>query len=252
MTELDIGFSQSQGDRSYQEDAWGKVVWPNGFTLALLSDGMGGAVAGETASNEMLEAFKESFIESTEPSIKLRLKESLIDANTHLQGLIKADSSLDGMGGTIIATAFTGEKIVWVSVGDSPLWLVRKGEISQINENHSRWAELLKLVESGKMTQEELDQHPERNQLTSAVMGYEIEQVDIGEAEVDVDDWILLASDGVETLTEKEINLLCSRPGWDSAQSLAEHLIQQVDKVERPGQDNSSVIALHVNGKDES
>ena len=246
MHKLEIGFSQTQGARSYQEDAMYKAVWPNGFALAVLSDGMGGAVHGELASNEMIAAFTENFQQSEQNDIKERLQESLKVANDHLNGLIQSDESLRGMGGTLLAVAYMGEKIIWLSVGDSPLWRIRDGEISRLNQNHSRWAELYKMVEAGKLTQEELDTHPERSQLTSAVMGFHIDQVDLDQANVAVGDWILLASDGVETIAEAELAMLCSRPGWDSAQSLAEHISVKIDDIARPGQDNSSVIALRI------
>ncbi len=246
MHKLDIGFSQTQGARDYQEDALYKAVWPSGFALALISDGMGGAVHGELASNEMLAAFSEAFQASEQSDLSARLKESLEAANSHLSGLIAGDPSLSGMGGTLLAVAYTGENISWISVGDSPLWRVRDGHIERLNQNHSRWAELEKLVNAGQMTQQELETHPERSQLTSAVMGYQIDRVDINQADVRAGDWVLLASDGVETLSEKEIAMLCCRPGWESASSLAQHITGQLDEIARPGQDNATLVALRV------
>lgn len=246
MHNLDIGFSQTQGARDYQEDAMYKAVWPNGFALALLSDGMGGAVHGELASNEMIAAFADSFQQSEQSDLNERLKESLEAANNHLNGLIQSDQSLKGMGGTLLAVAYLGEKILWISVGDSPLWRIRDGSIQRLNQNHSRWAELSKLVEAGKMTQAELESHPERSQLTSAVMGFQIDQVDLNHADIQPGDWVILASDGVETISEPELAMLCSRPGWDNAQNLAEHVTNQLDQISRPGQDNGSIVALRV------
>jgi len=246
MHKLDIGFSQTQGARAYQEDAMYKAVWPNGFALALLSDGMGGAVHGELASNEMIAAFAESFQQSAQSDLNERMKESLQTANDHLNGLIQNDQSLRGMGGTFLAVAYLGDKVLWISVGDSPLWRIRDGKIDRLNQNHSRWAELSKLVESGKMTQEELETHPERSQLTSAVMGFQIDQIDLNHADVQTGDWVLLASDGVETISETELAMLCSRPGWEDAQTLADFVTHQIDKISKPGQDNGSIVALRV------
>lgn len=251
MLQLSAGWYQTAGKRDYQEDGVSRMAWSNGFSLALLADGMGGAGHGDVASREILKAFSESFCNEESESVVLRFQNSLIATNNHLSDYVRSNPDCDGMGGTLVAVAFSGESIDWLSVGDSPLWLVREGEIRRLNEDHSRKAELMQLVEAGQMTAEEVSGHPQRNQLTSAVMGYSIDHVDISSIAVRHGDVLLLASDGIETIPEEELATLCQRFFESDPQTLAEHIVSYVETLDRPHQDNATVIVLKISGEQE-
>lgn len=243
---LDIGVAQTQGKRGYQEDSANNLRYSNGLTLSVLSDGMGGAVHGEIASREILASFLDSFQNSDNEDLSARLFTGVDEANRHLHQYIDQYPDCDGMGGTLLATLYTGDRMDWVSVGDSPLWLLRKGQIKRINEDHSRKAQIQHLVKLGEMTEEEAANHPERNQVTSAVMGYEVALVDLQFIDVEVGDVFLLASDGIESMTECELLHVCQQFADAEAQIIAEHLIQYVNQLDRPYQDNASLIVLKV------
>ncbi len=243
---LDIGVAQTQGKRGYQEDAVNNLMYSSGLTLSVLSDGMGGAVHGEIASREILAAFLDSFRNSDDDDLAARLYTGVDRANRHLNDYIAQYPECDGMGGTLLATLYTGDRLDWVSVGDSPLWLVRNGEIRRINEDHSRKAQIQQLVQQGEMTEEQAANHPERNQVTSAVMGYEVALLDMNAIEARPGDLFLLASDGIESATETELLQLCQQFADADAQALAEQVIQYVDQLDRPYQDNATLAVLKV------
>ncbi|GGW73373.1 PP2C family protein-serine/threonine phosphatase [Alishewanella tabrizica] len=246
MLQLSTGWAQTVGKREYQQDAVSKMVWPSGFALALLSDGMGGAVHGEVASQEILRGFSEAFCTSEEQDMHVRLHDSLLQANQHLADYIAHYPQCQGMGGTLIASAFTGEHLHWLSVGDSPLWLIRDAQLTRINQDHSKKAEMLQLVAAGMMTASDIAVHPQRNQLTSAVMGVPVELVDINAIELASGDIIVMASDGVESVPEQELAALCHRLQHADLQLLAEHIIGYVDSLQKPYQDNATVMVLKL------
>lgn len=245
MLQLDIGWAQSIGKRDYQQDGIAKMVWPNGFALAVLSDGMGGAVHGEIASQEILKGFTDSFCASEEDDLDVRLHDSVLATNEHIARYIEAEPACHGMGGTLVATAFTGEHLYWASVGDSPLWLLRGNRITRINQDHSKKAELQQLVAAGMMAEEDIAVHPQRNQLTSAVMGFNIESIDVNHLTLQSGDLLLVASDGVETIAEDDLLTLCTTLVVDhSVQTIAEQIIAFVEHLDRAYQDNATVMVL--------
>lgn len=245
MLQLEIGWAQSIGKRDYQQDGVAKMVWPNGFALAVLSDGMGGAVHGEVASQEILKGFTDSFCHSDEDDLAVRLHDSVLATNEHLARIVETQPDYHGMGGTLVAAAFTGEHVHWASVGDSPLWLLRAHQITRINQDHSKKAELQQLVAAGMMAEEELAVHPQRNQLTSAVMGFGIESIDVNHLPLQAGDLLLVASDGVETIAEQDLLALCETLVVDhSVQAIADQIIAFVEHLDRAYQDNATVMVL--------
>ena len=132
---------QSQGARDYQEDSWG---WhsrraedddsPSGL-LVVLADGMGGHRGGAHASAIAVDTFISAFAEDTEPTAK-RLRRALQAANGQIRDDSQGDDELQGMGCTILAANFARDGLYWISVGDSPLWLVRNGTLRRLNAEH--------------------------------------------------------------------------------------------------------------------
>lgn len=252
MLQISVGWAQTVGKRDYQQDGVTKLVWPNGFALTVLSDGMGGAVHGEVASQQILQAFNDAFCNSEEQQMETRLQLSLNATNQHLADYIVENPECNGMGGTLIAAAFTGEHLDFISVGDSPLWLCRENSLQRINQDHSKKSELMQLVEEGVMTEQDVAVHPQRNQLTSAVMGYDVDMVDINSIALKVGDIVLLASDGIESIPEQDIAAICHRFNQSDPQILAEHIVSYVDSLDKDYQDNATVMVLKVSQEADS
>lgn len=245
--EANVSWGQTVGTRKSQQDHGSISSWPNGFQLLVLADGMGGVDGGREASHLVVESFKESFISNTEAEIRTRLLNGLEIANVKIFEFVRTRPDLKGMGSTLLAVAFDGEAVRWISVGDSPFWLYREGKLQRLNENHSMAAIFADKVVKGEMTAEEAATAPERTQLLEAVHGQNIEQVDLPEEEFSVEegDLFILASDGVETCSLSEIEELLAVEGV-SSREVVTSILEKVQSHERNSQDNSTVMTMHI------
>lgn len=254
MLKTDVAWSQIIGKREKQQDNACIVSWPNGFKLLLLADGMGGHAAGEIASTIVVDSFKKHFIESKEQNIQERLIQALEAVNILIYKAVKENPELSGMGTTLIAAVFDGQELQWLSVGDSPMWLYGKDKtLKRLNENHSMSEVLAKRVEDGEITKAEADNSPQRSQLLEAVMGENIKLVDAPNTSISLEegDYLVLASDGVETLNTHEIEHLISSNG-NKADELCLSILNEVNNKEIPTQDNSTILVLHCVATDDA
>jgi protein phosphatase len=233
-----------QGARNYQEDA--AVVRPHaGGLAAVLADGMGGhaggAVASEVASTHFLDAFAAAAGDESS-----RLDEALDLANAALADRAAGRPELRGMGCTLIGASFGPASLDWISVGDSPLYLVRGGGILRLNEDHSLAPEIDRLVALGRMSEDVARIDPRRHVLRSALMGGEIELVDRSQTALALQpgDVVILASDGIHSIPEAEIAHLAVAAATPDA--AAEALIAAVGAADDPHQDNTTVVVVHV------
>jgi protein phosphatase len=248
----------TKGARDYQEDS--SAIWPtedpsaaapdpptaNATRLvAVLADGMGGHTGGALASRMVCDSFISSYA-SLNGSRPERLREALCSANQAVASKVMANPILSGMGTTLVAAVFGEEGVEWVSVGDSPLLLYRRGEIAHLNEDHSLAPELDRLAALGRMTAEQAKADPRRHMLRSAVTGEDLDLVDISSRPLVLEpgDYVILASDGVQTLETTEIERVVAAYAADGADAVARALIRAVEAIRDPHQDNTTVIAV--------
>ncbi|MHA1538561.1 MAG: PP2C family protein-serine/threonine phosphatase [Alphaproteobacteria bacterium] len=241
---------QSQGARDYQEDSaeFSSLQGEDGDGLLMvLADGMGGHRGGAHASRVAIATFVETFAREG-GSIGERLDRALHEANEQIGEDGKANPELEGMGCTLIGAMLTKSGLEWISVGDSPMWLVRGGRLQRLNEDHSMAPILAKQVELGEMTVEEAAHHPQRNALRSAVIGDTMQHIDQSKQPVRFrkGDYLLIASDGVETLSVDDIAALFGESKDADAETLARNLVVAVDGVQRKGQDNTTVMVVDL------
>jgi PPM family protein phosphatase len=269
---FDTSHRASMGARRYQEDACAfaplristpapaeptattvpiAASGPGTGVVAVLADGMGGHVGGERASNTACEGFLGG-LSSFPGDASDHLLAALASANEAIRREGLAEPSLHGMGCTLIGAVFgtTGETAAlrWVSVGDSRLFLFRAGELFQLNEDHSLAPLLDQLVAQGELTQEQAREHPRRHHLRSALTGDPIEMVDHASENVALraGDCVVLASDGIDTLAADAIADVIEEHRGEGARAIATALIDTVDRIARPGQDNTTVMAILV------
>lgn len=252
----------SQGARQYQEDC--EAVWPGRSPLlppapqaatppsgievvAVLADGMGGHAAGDVASSTICGMFMQRFL-GQGGDTPIRLAQSLHAANAAVRRKVAASPSLNGMGATCVGLALGQGGAHWISVGDSPLWRLRADRLERLNEDHSLAPLIDKLVASGEMTPEEAESDPRRHYLRSAVTGDELDLIDAsGEPlELAAGDILLLASDGVLTLTDEEIRLVIAARRNEAPEAIGEALIREVMAAGDPYQDNITVVVVRV------
>ena len=251
MNELDGRFAARQipGKREYQEDDYGLLdgrdlgLDGSEHSMLLVADGMGGHVGGATASGLLSKTFVEAYPQASGPIVD-RLWDCLAAANKALADAIAENPNLDSMGSTLVAAVVSSEGLNWISVGDSPLWLFRKGKLERLNADHSMAPILADLVAKGHMTKEDAARDPRRHALRSAVMGDDIHLIDVSSQPVVVEqgDRLLLASDGLLTLSDQEIAAILQQTQDAPLEDSAAALIQAVEAAEHPYQDNATIL----------
>lgn len=247
----------SQGARSYQEDAAAVRAWPDAQgavqdghvaeLTAVLADGMGGHAGGALASSVACRSFLDAFGASSGDATS-RLDEALTLANSAIAECVLENPALEGMGCTLIGATFGHEGVEWVSVGDSPLFLVRGGEIVLLNEDHSLAPEIDKLAAAGKISWEMARSDPRRHYLRSALTGTEIDLIDRSRRPLALqpDDIVILASDGIHTLPTERIRAIVEETVGQGPERVAEALVSAVDAARESYQDNTTVIVVHL------
>ncbi len=259
MTSFEHAVAATRGARDYQEDTaafWPGgddpfirttgAMWPaDGGGLAVLADGMGGHAGGALASRMVCEEFI-STAASHPGSANGRLLKALEAANAAIAAKVADNPLLSGMGSTLIGASFSARGIEWVSVGDSPLFLFRRGEVAVLNEDHSLAPELERMVAAGQLTADEARRDPRRHMLRSAITGDEIDMIDTSRSPLALEagDYVVLASDGLATLEPAEIARIIQGYASDGASAVARALIRAVESLREPHQDNATVLVV--------
>lgn len=247
-----VAGAQRLGDREEQEDNFlvhdfGGEGQEADSVLLLLADGMGGHVGGAQASHLALRAFTEQFAlpEAAEDTAD-RLSTALLFANQCLIDRVKADPALRGMGCTLIAAVVRADRVYWVSVGDSLLYLFRNGALTRLNADHSMVPILEKLVAAGELSARQAQVDPRRHQLRSAMGGTVPELIDVNSKGYPLQegDTLLLASDGIESIPERKIARILERKRVRPIQDRIDELLDLAVRRGGSGQDNTTVILL--------
>src|SRR5476651_2263052 len=184
---------QDQGGRPYQEDRWALSTLPDGTLLAILADGMGGHAGGAVASKLVVDAFLKSIEQGQS------LSEGLQSANAAVGAGAAASAELTGMGSTLVGALVKDNEVRWISVGDSPLYLVANGKLERLNADHSFVPQIDAMLDRGMITAEEAANHPSRHALREAIMGEPLNLIDQGKRKLGAGTTLLLCSDGVES-----------------------------------------------------
>lgn len=168
--------------------------------LFIVADGMGGHKAGEYASRYTIQRVVASVSRNSGEEPVTILKEAIQKANELLITEAREDESKRGMGTTIVAATIIGNKMFVANVGDSRLYVI-SNRIRQITRDHSLVAEMVRL---GEMDKSQARQHPDKNIITRAIGATESVVVDFFEVDLDLDDVVLLCSDGLTNMIEDE------------------------------------------------
>ena len=218
-----------------------------GALVAVLADGMGGHAAGALASQTICNAFIESYVGGEGPA-KERLQAALFGANRQLAEKVEEDSECAGMGATAVGLAMGTWGAHWISVGDSPLFLFRDGELVVLNEDHSMAPVLDEMAARGEISHAEARADGRRHFLRSAVSGTQIDLIDRSVMPLPMvyGDIFVLASDGIQTLEQNEISAVLADQASEKADVVARTLIEAVEKSNLPHQDNTTVIVIKV------
>jgi protein phosphatase len=216
------------------------------FPLVLLADGMGGHKAGDIASHLVVETLGLKWQE-TDFSIPGTAVEWLVKEIKGLNQFI-CEKGLDekflGMGTTLEALAIFKGTCVIAHVGDSRSYLIHEGEILQITQDHSLVNDLFS---AGEITEEEVEDHPQKNIITRSIGMPEDVDVDILEKVFLPGDLLLLCSDGLTNMVSDEeiLEILTNSKGMERA------LTELIDLAnEKGGKDNITASLIFLEAED--
>ncbi len=176
-----------------------RVVEERGVLFAV-ADGMGGVSGGDFASRLSLRTLVEEYYARREPGIPARLSESISQANRRIYQEAENHPEFYGMGTTMSTLLIDGDHAYIAQVGDSRVYLLRKGEaIWQITDDHSLVAEQ---VRNGYISEQEARTHSLKNLITRAVGTKEAVNVDLFAVQLKLGDTLLICSDGLSNVVE--------------------------------------------------
>lgn len=208
--------------------------------LVAVADGMGGHKAGEIASKLAVDTFVEDFNSnhSDDVPVPAKLFSALDKANSKVYNSAKDKLRLNNMGTTLTACYAEGNKVTFVNVGDSRAYLVHKGTAEQVTKDHSIVQELLM---KDIITEEEAENHPQKNMITRAVGIESKVHGDLFTKNTERGDCIVLCTDGLSKLVSVEnvsllFDLSCT------AESITKTLIDLA--LAKGGTDNVTVITV--------
>ncbi|RCW51417.1 MULTISPECIES: Stp1/IreP family PP2C-type Ser/Thr phosphatase [unclassified Halanaerobium] len=205
----------------------------------LVADGMGGHAAGEVASKIAVEKSSDFNLPKKNNNILVNLKKLINNVNEQIIEESQRNSEYLGMGTTYSAALIREGRLYYAHVGDSRIYIFRKGKLKQVNKEHSLVADLIR---NGKLEKKEAFNHPQKHILTQA-LGLEKElEIDAGKEDISTGDIILLCTDGLSDLIrEEEIEDLINVFNRD-LDLLAENLLNTA--LKNGGSDNITFILI--------
>jgi serine/threonine protein phosphatase PrpC len=205
--------------------------------LFVVADGMGGAQAGEVASEIAVRSFDDELPNGSLPEALTRVIQG---ANKRIHDKARSDESMHGMGTTTTAAYVDDDEVVIAHVGDSRAYLLRDGDLIRLTKDHSLVGEL---VARGKLTEEQAEQHPQRSVITRALGPEADVQVDVDIFPAKAGDLFLLCSDGLTSMVH-EPKLRPLFEDTESLETLGKRLIDAANAA--GGRDNITVILFRL------
>ncbi len=220
--------------------------------VLVVSDGMGGALAGDVASRMAVDSVREMLIGSEgngpcDPELDLVecLKNATIYANLAIHQRSQEDSRCAGMGATFTGAAIRGDRLDLVQVGDSRGYIIRKDHIRLATKDQSL---VQQLVDVGQISESEAETHMFRNVILQA-LGAQSEVTPVtGKIRLRQGDLVLLCSDGLSgKLRSDDIQQIVLNSGGDLSKA-CDALIDEANN--RGGEDNITVVLARFQGDD--
>ncbi len=233
----DIGLQRSSNQDEFRLHSVSEEL-----CYGLVCDGMGGENGGNIASDVASTVISQSLDEHLRPGLTDEDYKNIIVSAVSEGNVAVYDKSLEneqyiGMGTTVVLAVVSGDKAYIAHVGDSRVYLIRDGSIYQLTKDHSV---VQTLLEQGKITEEEVDHHPQKNMITRAIGISCFVDIDYIEVSNIANSALLLCSDGLTNTcdddTIKEI-VLTEAPG-----DICGRLIEQANQ--NGGLDNITAVVI--------
>ncbi|MFH1982933.1 MAG: Stp1/IreP family PP2C-type Ser/Thr phosphatase [Pseudomonadota bacterium] len=213
-------------------------------SLIALADGMGGHRGGSIAARTAVDVLFETYYKSAAPTIPQALAEGFAAANTAIFEKSANDPALFGMGCTLAVMAIKDKALHVAHVGDSRGYRISQGQISQLTEDHSLVASLVK---AGVISAEEALDHPDKHIITRAIGLQETVEASTNKEPMTVGkgDYLLICCDGLwETVTDGQMLETIQRLKEPSL--ICDNLVEQANH--NGGPDNITVIVARIDG----
>lgn len=196
----DVGAVRHQNQDSYHIE-----LLAEDMALGIVCDGMGGAKAGNVASQLAVETFLETAKAQppeqwrNEPEALLHFAAEQANGAVHFRANVDADCR--GMGTTMVVALVVGDRAYILNIGDSRCYLVQPEGISRITRDHSLVEDL---VARGQITPEQARQHPQKNLITRALGAESRLRADLFRQPMEPGDALLLCSDGLSNVVSDQ------------------------------------------------
>lgn len=233
--------------RARNEDTYRFGTLNDGTSWALVCDGMGGVHGGQLASSIAADTVSEKIKKCYNPSMSVSSLENLLlsavtTANVIVYDRGDIDYNLKGMGTTIVAAIAKDNEACIAHVGDSRAYITDGKEIRQLTRDHSLVQEM---YDSGKITAEEFENHPQKNIITRAMGVGENIEIDFNYVCVNKDEALILCSDGLSgLLSDKRILEIYNNTDFEH---LSDEYIKEANKL--GGKDNITVVVMKGTGE---
>jgi serine/threonine protein phosphatase PrpC len=220
--------------------------------VMVVSDGMGGALAGDVASRMAVEAVRDTLLDSEkEEAGNCGIDTPLVDclrratgyANLAIHKKSQEDTRCSGMGATLTGAAITGEMLDLVQVGDSRAYIIRNDQIKLATKDQSL---VQQLVDVGQISEEEAETHMFRNVILQALGAQRELSPVTGRLRLRRNDLLLICSDGLSgKLRAEDMKRIVDEAGGD-LDAACEALVQEANN--RGGEDNITVVLALFEG----
>ena len=242
------GNAQDQGDREYQEDAFGFTKQTNpdfvrhAGVAAVLCDGMGGLEFGADAARLGVDTFLAEYGRKTpDETVQQALRRAVERANDSVYKFAVTNNVVQRTGCTLVAAVVRGVELHCIHAGDSRAYLFTNGRLERLTLDHD-YARLLDVqVAQGEISQADALAHPRREHVTSNLGRAELSLVDVLDPprRLKPQDYVLLCSDGLHgILRDDEIALEMRGRSQDAAKQLVQRVLAS------PVQDKDNVTVL--------
>lgn len=215
-----------------------------GPRLLVVADGMGGQAAGELASSVVVQTIAQ--LDPPTPAQPVgdpvrALAERINEAHERLHSIITENPQLEGMGTTLTAFLFGESHVAFAHIGDSRAYRLRTGQLEQLTADHT-WVQ--RLVDEGRISEEEAGHHPQRSLLMRALDGRgQVADADLSVTDIQPGDRLMLCSDGLSSFVSFD-TLESTLAGYADPHQAAESLIQLA--LRAGGPDNVTCIVADV------
>lgn len=236
FSKIDIGKT-----RTSNQDAYYTVKLSDESAVVLVCDGMGGANAGNVASETAIKLIADYVLKSYRPTMSpsdtLKLMcNAISSANLELYDMSQKNPELSGMGTTLVAAHIKDNQALICNVGDSRAYIIND-DITQITKDHSV---VQSLIESGKLTVEDAKVHPRKNVITRALGAEENVIPDCFERSFQKGEYLLFCTDGLTNFVEPSVILDTFKN--NDAENIAEILVDCANA--NGGGDNITVVLV--------